>query len=52
MTDERLKKSAGDNRTSRAMEGRAVTENREITDDERVEMFRLASNRSLGRFRF
>ena len=40
MSDERLKKSAGDNRTSRAMEDRAVTENREITDDERVEMFR------------
>ena len=29
MTDERLKKSAGDNRTNRAMEDRAVTENRE-----------------------
>ena len=40
MTDERLKKSAGDNRTSRAMEDRAVTENRVVTDDERVEMFR------------
>lgn len=39
-TDERLKKSAGDNRTNRAMEDRAVTQNREITDDERVEMFR------------
>ena len=40
MTDERLKKSAGDNRTSRAMEDRATTENRIVTDDERVEMFR------------
>ena len=40
MTDERLKKSAGDNRTNRAMEDRAVTENREVTEDERVEMFR------------
>jgi hypothetical protein len=40
MTDERLKKSAGENRESRAMQDRTVTENREITDDERVEMFR------------
>ena len=40
MTDERLKKSAGDNRKNRAMEDRAVTENREVTEDERVEMFR------------
>ena len=40
MTDERLKKSAGDNRNSRAMVDRVVTENREITEDERVEMFR------------
>jgi len=40
MNDERLKKSAGDLRTSRAMEDRAVTQNREVTDDERVEMFR------------
>lgn len=39
MTDERLKKSA-ESRTSRAMQDRAVTENRVITDDERVEMFR------------
>lgn len=40
MTDERLKKSAGEGRESRAMEDRAVSENREISDDERVEMFR------------
>lgn len=39
MTDERLKKSA-DNRTSRAAEDRAVTQDRALTDDERVEMFR------------
>lgn len=39
MTDERLKKSAA-NRSSRAMEDRAVVESREISDDERVEMFR------------
>jgi len=40
MTDERLKKSAGDNRGSRAMQDRVVSENREVTEDERVEMFR------------
>lgn len=39
MTDERLKKSAG-SRASRAMADRAVTEDRGLTDDERVEMFR------------
>lgn len=40
MTDERLKKSAGDNRDSRVMQDRAVTEDRALSDDERVEMFR------------
>jgi hypothetical protein len=40
MTDERLKKSAGDLRTNRAMQDRAVAQNRAIGDDERVEMFR------------
>jgi hypothetical protein len=40
MTDERLKKSAGEGRENRAMEDRAVTQNREVTEDERVEMFR------------
>lgn len=40
MSDERLKKSAGDNRASRAGEDRPATENRAISDDERVEMFR------------
>jgi hypothetical protein len=40
MNDERLKKSAGEGRGSRAMEDRAITQNREVTDDERVEMFR------------
>jgi hypothetical protein len=39
MSDERLKKSA-ESRASRAMQDRAVTENRQISDDERVEMFR------------
>ena len=37
--DERLKKSA-DNRESRAMTDRPVVEERAVTDDERVEMFR------------
>jgi len=40
MTDERLKKTANDNRDNRAMTDRAVTQNREVTEDERVEMFR------------
>lgn len=42
MSDERLKKPAvaDSNRESRAMQDRAVVENREITEDERVEMFR------------
>ena len=40
MTDERLKKSAGEDRENRAMKDRTVTQNREISDDERVEMFR------------
>lgn len=39
MSDDRLKKSA-ENRTGRAMEDRAVTEDRVLSDDERVEMFR------------
>ncbi len=41
--DERLTKSAAvtaDNRESRAVQDRAATENRELSDDERVEMFR------------
>lgn len=40
MSDERLKKSAGEGRESRAMQDRAVVQNRTISDDERVEMFR------------
>jgi len=38
--DERLKKSAGDSRGDRAMVDRAVTENREISDEDRLDMFR------------
>lgn len=40
MSDERLKKSADDARTERVMEDRSITEKRELSDDERVEMFR------------
>jgi hypothetical protein len=40
MSDERLKKSAAEGRENRAMQDRAVTQNRAISDDERVEMFR------------
>jgi hypothetical protein len=40
MTDERLKKHAGDSRTNRAAEDRKATENREVTEQERLEMFR------------
>jgi len=40
MTDERLKKSDDDIRGRRAMKDRAVTENRELSDEDRVDMFR------------
>lgn len=40
MSDERLKKNAGENRESRAAADRAATQNRVVTDEERVEMFR------------
>lgn len=46
MTDERLKKSAGEGRENRAMQDRASTENRTISDDERVEMFRQQFHQS------
>lgn len=39
-TDERLKKELGVGRQSREMEDRQVTENRNVTDDDRLEMFR------------
>lgn len=39
MSDERLKKSA-ENRESREMTDRPVVENRAVSDDERIEMFR------------
>lgn len=40
MSDERIKKSSGGNRVNRAMLDRPVTSNREVSEDERVEMFR------------
>jgi len=46
MSDERLKKSAGDNRVGRAMVDRAATESRALSDDERVEMFRQQFHQS------
>ena len=39
-TDERLKKSADEGRENRAMTDRVITENREVSESERVEMFR------------
>ena len=39
--DDRLKKELGNSRQSRAAGDRLVTENREMTDDERLEMFRM-----------
>lgn len=40
MNDERLKKTADVSRQSRGVADRTVTENRAISDDDRVEMFR------------
>jgi hypothetical protein len=39
-SDERLKKVSDPARRSRAMDDRATTENRELSDDDRVQMFR------------
>jgi len=41
--DERLKKELGAGRGSRAMSDRAVTERRDISDDDRLQMFQQAS---------
>jgi hypothetical protein len=41
-TDERIKKSSGDDKAERAMDDRTVTENRELTDQERAEYFRAS----------
>ena len=40
MNDERMKKSAGFNRENRALSDRNFTQNREVSEDERVAMFR------------
>jgi hypothetical protein len=40
MSDERLKRTADPARISRDMQERKVQQNREISDDERIEMFR------------
>ena len=40
--DERLKKELGAGRGSRAMSDRAVTERRDISDDDRLQMFQQA----------
>jgi len=40
--DERLKKTTDTTRRSRAMDDRRVTESRELSDDDRVQMFRDA----------
>ena len=40
MSDERLKKVFGEGRENRTAYDRAATENRELSDDDRVEMFR------------
>lgn len=42
MSDERLKKSNDPGRASRAVSDRAVTENRNLTDADRLDMFRAS----------
>ena len=39
--EDRLRRNVPDDRKNRAMEDRAVSENRAISDDERIEMFRM-----------
>jgi hypothetical protein len=39
MSDDRLKKAQGEDKASRAMHDRAVTENRQLTEDDRVDEF-------------
>ena len=39
--DERLKRELDDSRRPRAASDRQATENRELSDDERLEMFRM-----------
>ena len=40
MSEERTKKTHDDNRSNRAMEDRAITENRQFSDEDRLTMFR------------
>lgn len=46
MSDERLKKSAGEGRETRAAQDRAATENRALSDEQRIEMFRQQFHQS------
>ena len=46
MTDLRTKKSEDPGRTSRGMEDRAVTENRVMSDQDRLDMFRMSLHQS------
>lgn len=39
--EDRLRRNTSDDRKNRAMEDRAVSENRAISDEERIEMFRM-----------
>ena len=43
MSDERLKKVLGEGRESRSAYDRVATESRELSDDDRVEMFRSST---------
>ncbi len=47
MTDLRTKKSEDPGRTSRGMEDRPVTENRVMSDQDRLDMFRTAHSQNL-----
>lgn len=47
MTDERLKKSVGEGRQDRAMQDRAVTQDREFTDAERLAMLNNSFSQAL-----
>ena len=46
MTDLRTKKSEDSGRASRGMEERTVTENRVMTDEDRLDMFRMSLHQS------
>lgn len=43
MNEERLRNTTAPDREAREMTDRPITENRELSDDERIEMFRMAS---------